>query len=126
MTYLITPPLFTFVFQVFILSPAACCSWCWKPKALVRREGLFIKWTTTFKAELPQGVFLLALLKAAFSRDRSGEKRFPLLKMPVCVPDRSLNTASWTLLLPADKGLHALEQQLGTDAGVTVNRDTST
>lgn len=86
-----------------------------------RREGLFIIWTATFRAELPQGVFLSALLKARFRRDPS-----PPFKDAHLCANRSLNTASRTLLIPADKDLHALEKQLGTNARVTVNRDIST
>lgn len=39
-TYLLTPPLLTFVFKVFIQSPTACCSWYWKMKAQVTASWL--------------------------------------------------------------------------------------
>ena len=88
--YLLIPHVFTFVVKVFVQSPPARCSCCWKMRALVtagrwlaRGEGLCIKWTATCKAELPcQGAFLSALLKAMFCRYVSGEKRFLLLKIP--------------------------------------------
>lgn len=55
--------------------------WGLLPGWLAKGEGQFIIWMTMYRAELPQGTFLSALLKVTFCRDHSGEKRFLVLKI---------------------------------------------
>lgn len=111
MTDVITPPLFTFVFKVLTLS-----SWCWKPRRWPERRAIYYI-DNDVRSRAAPGCVPFSSALSHFPQGSSGGERVPPLK-DACLPAKQVSEHGFlTLLIPADKGLHALEKQRGSSWG---------